>query len=97
MELNKQELTCQLSILKDLLSQPSTDVCWSSYDSPLEVIRDLNMLEKGIANNDRTSIEKLLFMLAPTNDLQEISICSGWGHEFLGISKAIETVLTERE
>ena len=93
--MDKQECTRQLSILKNLLSQPTTDVCWSSYDSPLEVISDLNLLEKGILDNDRTAADNLLLLMAPTNDLQEISISSGWGDEFICISKAIETALGE--
>ena len=91
--MNIPEIQKQLFRLKDLLSLPSTDVIWSSYDSPTEVINELDMLENGILNNDRVSVEKLLFLLAPTGDLQEISISSGWGREFLVIAEALETAL----
>ena len=91
--MNKHECARQISMLKDLLLQPSTDVCWSSYNSSHEAINDLDLLEKRILNNDRTAADKLLFLTAPTNDLQEISISSGWGREFLDISKAIEAAL----
>ena len=36
------------------------------------------------------SMEKLQILLAPTGDLQEISIDNGWGEEFLRIASEIE-------
>ena len=83
----------QLHKLKELLSLPSTDVCWSTYNSPDEVISDLALIENGISNNDPHSIEQLLHLLAPTGNLQEISISSGWGHEFLNIAEALDAAL----
>jgi len=82
--------------LKYLLSLPDTDVCWSNYSSADEVISDLEVLEKGIANRNKDAIGKLLYMLGPTASLQEISISSGWGREFLSIAEALETALGKR-
>jgi len=83
----------QIHRLKELLSLPSTDVVWTNYNSPSEIITDLELLEKGILNNEIASVERLLFLLAPTSDLQEISISSGWGHEFLSIVELLENAL----
>jgi len=87
----------QLKRLRDLLSQPSTDVLWSTYRISNEVIEDLVLIKKGILNKDPTSIDKLLFLLLPTCDLQEISISSGWGNEFLDIAEALEIALGKIE
>ena len=87
----------QLKRLRELLSQPSTNVFWSTYRNADEVIEDLLLLEKGILNKDQNSIDKLLFLLLPTCDLQEISISSGWGYEFLDIAKALEIALGKIE
>ena len=88
-----QTVQKQLQRLRELLSQPSTDVFWSTYRTSDEVIEDLVLIEKGIMNKDQNSIDKLLFLLLPTCDLQEISISSGWGYEFLDIAKALEIAL----
>ena len=83
----------QISRLKHLLSLPNVDVCWSKYTYADEVIRDLEFLEKGIINKDENAIDQLLFLLLPTADLQEISISSGWGKEFLVIANTLEVAL----
>jgi len=83
----------QLQRLKYLLSQPSTDVSYSKYISPKEVIDELDLIEKKVLKFDDVAVNKLLFLIAPTGDLQEISISSGWGYEFLDIAEAIERAL----
>ena len=88
-----QTVQKQLKRLRELLSQPSTDVLWSTYRTSDEVIEDLMLIEKGIMIKDPKSIDKLLFLLLPTCDLQEISISSGWGNEFLDIAEALERAL----
>ena len=83
----------QIARLKYLISLPSTDICWSSYNSVNDAIEELEKLEKGIAKQDEKSINKLLFLLLPTGELQEISISSGWADEFLVIAERLETAL----
>jgi len=87
----------QLHRLKELLSVPTTDLVWQSrYSTSEEAISDLELLEKGVLNNDQASVDELLFLLAPTGSLQEISISSGWGQEFLDIAAALELELGAR-
>ena len=83
----------QISKLKYLLSLPSTDVCWSTYDSALEVVDELELLRIQIEKQDENARHRLLFLLAPTGDLQEISLSSGWGYEFLEIASELENAL----
>ena len=83
----------QLSILKNLLALPCTDVCWSRYTSAEDVIRDLERIEDKIVNKDNDATSELLFLLSPTGSLQEISISSGWGNEFLVIANNLEVAL----
>ena len=83
----------QLRKLKVLLSSPTTDVMWSTFETPEEVILTLVRLENGVLNEDQASVRELLFLLAPTGALQEISISSGWGEEFLCIAESIEIAL----
>ena len=83
----------QISRLKYLLSLPDTDVCWSNYNNAEEAIKELETLEKGILNQDKNAVNSLLFLLLPTACLQEISISSGWGDEFLGIAERLENAL----
>ena len=68
---------------------------WSSYNNSHEVISDLDLLEKEILNNEQKSVERLLSLLIPTGDLQEIAISSGWECEFLKIADTLETEFSE--
>jgi len=85
----------QILRLKHLISQPDTDVLWSSYNSADEVIKKLESIEAGIKSRDISALDKIHFMLLPTGDLQEISISSGWGHEFLKIAETVDNALLE--
>jgi len=90
---NKQQIKFQLAKLKDLISRPTTDVSWSSYNSSSDAIKDLNLIEEGILNDDRTSVDKLLYLLSPTSDLQEISLSSDWENEFIEIAESLESAI----
>jgi len=91
--LNIKTIKKEMDKLKHLLSLPSVDVCRSSYDSADEAIAELELLETGVINQDENAISRLLFLLLPTSDLQEISISSGWGTEFLNIAEVLEKEL----
>ena len=83
----------QLLLLRHLLLMPNTDVSWSSYNGADEVISDLDNIQEGLLINDKASKDRLRLMLAPTGALQEISLSSGWGNEFLEIAESIEKAL----
>jgi len=83
----------QISRLVHLLSLPSTDVCWSTYNNASEAIDELKLLKIGIEKQDKNAIDRMLLLLAPTASLQEISLSSGWGEEFLTIAEILETAL----
>ena len=84
------KIVFQLNRLKKYLLHPDTDISWSYIDDVNEIIERIDLLEKGIRNGNDTAFKELLYLLAPTNDLQEISISSGWGDEFLDIAESLE-------
>ncbi len=51
--------------------------------------RNCSILSKGIENP--STLKKLHHLFAPTEDLQEISMSSGWGEEFIEISRIIDS------
>jgi hypothetical protein len=91
--MNITEVIIQIVRLKTLISLPTTDVGWSAYTSADEALKDLEEIENGLKELDKDAVDKLCFLLLPTADLQEISISSGWGDEFLIIAEAIEKAL----
>jgi len=89
-------ITKQIYKLNYLLSLPSTDVCWSTYNSASEAIDELESLRMQIEEQNESARQRLLFLVAPTGVLQEVSLSSGWSYEFLEIAGILENVLGKR-
>ena len=83
----------QVNSLKNLLLLPGTDFLWSNYDNAQQLIQKLDCLVYELEQSERSAAEQLLFLLAPTGAIQEISLQSGWGNEFLAIAEVLETEL----
>ena len=87
---NVLNINLQLNKLRKLLSSSTTDISWSNYDSVGAILEELSFLENGMRNMKEDAFKEMLFLLAPTNNLQEISISSGWADEFLDIADNLE-------
>lgn len=86
---NHESITKLLNELKIHLT-PTTDLSWSKYNNIDAVINEINDLISSLEKNDKQTYKKINFFIAPTNDIQEISITNGWGEEFNKISEKIE-------
>jgi hypothetical protein len=84
----------QMNRLLEMLVSQDVDVTWSSYDDSEQVINEIKIIENSILNGNVKSIEEMNFLLSPTGGLQEISISSGWGDEFLEIAESLEYALS---
>ncbi len=84
--------------VKHVLALPGTDVVWSRYNNAEETIEDINRHMESLQRGDLSRIDDLVLLFAPTGSLQEISISSGWGEEFLDLAarfdRAIERLRT---
>ena len=69
-----------------IVDRPETDVAWSQYNNVQETVKDIKHHIARLQNDDFSRIEDLAMLFAPTGSLQEISISSGWGDEFLEIA-----------
>ena len=84
-----------LEKVKEFIQGISTDVGWSRFESKEEVIIEINNHMQRLKNNDFCKIEELIFLFLPTSDLQEISISSGWGKEFLVIAEKFDITIKD--
>jgi hypothetical protein len=80
---------------RSLLALPSNDYAWSSWadaDAALaEVDRMIAALEAGLLPSRLT----LSVLFAPTGPIQEVSISSGWGEEFLALAARFDAAVVE--
>jgi hypothetical protein len=71
---------------RQLLARPENDFTWSGWKSSDDALRQIDefiaLIEAGNLPK-RTEIE---FLFLPTGDIQEVSVSSGWGAEFLTLA-----------
>ena len=84
-----------LESIKKRLKSPETNILRSQFDSQEDIINELDNHILKLKNKDFSNIEELIILFAPTSDLQEISIDSGWGQMFLGISERFDSALKD--
>lgn len=93
MSSNYQPLIDVLQQARLLLVRPDNDFAWSSWkDAPAalcEIEGIISQLESGIIPK-RSDIE-LLFL--PTGPIQEVSLSSGWGQEFIELSNQFDAAI----
>jgi hypothetical protein len=82
-----------LKKIKEIIITLKTDTLWSSFDNKEDILEELDNHIQRFQNNDFSSIEQLIGLFLPTGDLQEIAISSGWGEEYLAISKKFDDLI----
>jgi hypothetical protein len=85
---NSAELAAVLRRIAELLSRPDVDTAWSGYE-PDELRSEIySFLERAGAGLplDEAGRDRLRLLFAPTGALQETSLSSGWGQEFVALA-----------
>ena len=79
-----------IDILKEaraLVARDDNDFSWSSWIDQDHAIAEINSI---IAELENGSVPKIEVLFAPTGPIQEVSLSSGWGNEFLELSKRFD-------
>jgi len=85
----------ELELIKKKIKSPEANFLHSSFDTQEDIISELNNHILKLKKEDFSSIKELIILFAPTSDLQEISIDSGWGQLFLAISKRFDSAIND--
>ena len=96
MKFNENKIVDLIGVLESvrkLITMPATDVAWSHFDSKEEVIDELNEHVRRLQSNDFTNISELTILFAPTGDLQEIALSSGWAEEYLIVAESFDNAI----
>jgi len=84
-----------LELIKEFIKAPETDIIRSLFDTKEDVINELDNHILKLTKEDFSNIEDLIILFAPTSDLQEISLSSGWGKLFLIISEKFDSAIKD--
>jgi hypothetical protein len=76
-----------------LIESGEPDVTWSGYDTVDDVLLDLADHIDRLAKNDLSKRKELEILFAPTGALQELSISSGWGEQFLTLAERFDRAM----
>ena len=87
------ELIAVLREAQEFLAMPGNDFVWSSWDGAEQGIQELNGHIAGVEAGEPVRRIRLETLFAPTGPLQEVSVSSGWGQEFLNMAKRFDTAM----
>ena len=90
-----QEVIDILNEVIRIVESAETDVVWSGYDSAAVVLADLTEHVERVTRKDFSRRREIKLLFAPTGPLQEISLSSGWGAQFLGIVKRFDSAIKD--
>jgi hypothetical protein len=95
MKSNCQNLIQVLQETRQLLSRAENDFAWSSWNDAPAALREIDGIISRFESGDipkRSDIE-LLFL--PTGPIQEVSVSSGWGQEFVELASRFDRAIAQ--
>jgi len=82
-----------LTQTRALLSRTENDFTWSSWQDADEALREIDALLASIEAGQLPPRADLEVLFAPTGPIQEVSLSSGWGGEFLQLAERFDSAL----
>ena len=81
-----RELLDILTEARLLLARPYNNFDWSSWADTAAALREVDELISAMESDRLPSRFSIATLFAPTGPIQEVSISSGWGDEFLSLA-----------
>lgn len=91
--MNTDSLLAVLDAVREALSREDNDFSWSSWQDREAALAELDQLAAGAAAGNAGAILMLRVLFAPTGPIQEVSLSSGWGDEFLRLADAFDAAV----
>lgn len=82
-----------LEILREageFLARPDNDFSWSSWGDATAALRDIDSLITQIESGSLPKRLDVSVLFAPTGPMQEVSVSSGWGQDFLSLAERFD-------
>ena len=93
MAIRRQLLIGILREAKALLSRPENDFSWSSWKDVDDCLQGLDSLITRLQSEAPPLRFEMVVLFAPTGPIQEVSISSGWGDEFLALADRFDAAI----
>lgn len=78
---------------RGLLSLPENDFAWSSWEDEKDALREVDEILSALRSGFLPRELTLEVIFAPTGPLQEVSLSSGWGDDFIELSERFDEAM----
>src|SRR5262245_41444106 len=82
----RHELADILRQARELLARPGNDFAWSSWEDTSAALAELDRQIAAVESGQLPPQLDLAVLFGPTGPIQEVSLSSGWGDEFLAVA-----------
>lgn len=89
----RRELLDVLRETRSLLARPDNNFDWSGWNDAGAALRMVDRLVAIVESGRLPSRWMVSILFAPTGPIQEVSISSGWGDEFLTLASRCDAAL----
>jgi hypothetical protein len=72
------------------LNREGNDFSWSSWNDAREADAEIGRHLERIGQADYSELISLQALYAPTGPIQQVSLSSGWGREFLAVAERFD-------
>lgn len=89
------KLIAVLGEARELLALPGNDFVWSSWDNAADALHEIDGLIREITAGELPKRSTLVVLFLPTGPIQEVSLSSGWGQEFLRLATKFDAAIEQ--
>jgi hypothetical protein len=82
-----------LNEIQDWLSEPGNHFAWSSWDNAEAALAEIDDVIAQINQDEFAALQRLKILFAPTGPIQDVSLSSGWGEDFLRLADHFDEIL----
>lgn len=89
----KDELISVLREAQTYLGRAKNSFDWSEWENAEQALRSVDSHIAAVERGDTSRLSDLALLFAPTGSIQEVSVSSDWGDEFLALAKRFDRAL----
>lgn len=78
---------------REAIARPDNDFFWSSWRGASHALEELDEIIATLRAGDMPDRQQMRVLFAPTGPIQEVSISSGWGDEFMVLADAFDAAM----
>jgi hypothetical protein len=78
---------------RERVTDPANDFSWSSWDGRADAVEELDGILSALRSGVVPGALSMEVLFAPTGPMQEVSLSSGWGEEFLALAERFDEAM----